>query len=134
MGKRGNVQTITNPLDQVTTSTAYDLNGRPTSITDPNGVVTTLTYHPRGWVTSRTVGGETTTYTYDNVGQLTKVTMPDGSYVQYTYDGGAPADPAPGRAWQQDRLHAGRDGESDQGAGVRPERHLARAKRRCSTA
>ena len=57
------------------------------SITDPNGMVTALTYHPRGWLTSRTVGGEPTTYVYDGVGQLTKVTMPDGSYVQYTYDG-----------------------------------------------
>ena len=38
LGKRGNVQTITNPLGHVTTITAYDLNGRPLSITDPNGV------------------------------------------------------------------------------------------------
>ncbi len=53
LGKRGNVQTITNPLGHVTTITAYDLNGRPLSITDPNGVVTTLAYHPRGWLTSR---------------------------------------------------------------------------------
>ena len=87
LGKRGNVQTITNPLGHVTTITAYDLNGRPLSITDPNGVVTTLTYHPRGWLASRTVSGEQTTYDYDGVGQLTKVTMPDSSYIQYTYDG-----------------------------------------------
>jgi YD repeat-containing protein len=56
------------------------------SITDPNGLVTTLTYHPRGWLTSRQVGSELTTYTYDGTGQLTKVTQPDGSYLQYTYD------------------------------------------------
>jgi YD repeat-containing protein len=87
LGKRGNVQTITNPLGHVTTFGAYDGNGRPTAITDPNGVVTTLTYHPRGWLTARTVAGETTVYDYDGVGQLTKVTQPDGSYVQYTYDG-----------------------------------------------
>ncbi len=86
-GKRGNVQKITNPLGHVITIMAYDLNGRPLSITDPNGVVTTLTYHPRGWLTSRTVGGETTGYDYDGVGQLTQVTRPDGSYVAYTYDG-----------------------------------------------
>ena len=86
IGKRGNVATITNPLGHVTTYTAYDLNGRPTSITDPNGMVTSLTYSPRGWLTSRTVGGESTTYTYDAVGQLIKVLQPDGSYVQYTYD------------------------------------------------
>jgi YD repeat-containing protein len=94
LGKRGNVATITNPLGHVTTITAYDLNGRPVSVTDANGVVTTFTYHPRGWLTSRTVGAsdpnitpETTTYDYDGVGQLTKVTLPNGSYVQYTYDG-----------------------------------------------
>jgi YD repeat-containing protein len=87
LGKRGNVQTVTNPLGHVTTVTAYDGNGRPTSITDPNGTVTTLNYHPRGWLASRTVGGETTGYIYDGVGQLTKVTQPDGSFIQYTYDG-----------------------------------------------
>ena len=87
VGKRANVQTITNPLGHVTRYTAYDANGRPTSIADPNGIVTALTYHPRGWLTSRTIGGESTTYVYDGVGQLTKVTVPDGSYVQYTYDG-----------------------------------------------
>jgi YD repeat-containing protein len=86
MGKRGNVRTITNPLGQVTTIAAYDLNSRPLSITDPNGVVTTLAYHPRGWLTSRTVGGEATNYTYDAVGQLTRVTLPDGSFVAYAYD------------------------------------------------
>jgi YD repeat-containing protein len=87
MGKRGNLQTVTNPAGHITTYASYDLNGRPLSITDPNGTLTTLTYAPRGWLTSRTVGGEATTYTYDNAGQLTRVTQPDGSYVQYTYDG-----------------------------------------------
>jgi YD repeat-containing protein len=87
LGKRGNVATITNAAGHVTRITAYDRNGRPLSITDPNGLVTTLAYHPRGWLTSRRVGTELTTYAYDGVGQLTKVTQADGSYVQYTYDG-----------------------------------------------
>jgi YD repeat-containing protein len=87
LGKRGNVYTITNPLGHVTTFIAYDLNGRPTSITDPNNVVTTLTYWPRGWLHTRSVAGETTTYDYDGVGQLTTITQPDSSYLQYTYDG-----------------------------------------------
>src|SRR5207237_10381442 len=86
LGKHGNVQTITNAAGHVTQSTGYDANGRPLSITDPNGLVTTLTYHPRGWLTSRQVGVELTSYTYDGLGQLTKVTLPDGSYLQYTYD------------------------------------------------
>jgi YD repeat-containing protein len=86
VSKRGNLQSVTNAVGHVTQFTAYDGNGRPLSITDPNGTVTTLTYHPRGWLTSRAVGGEWTTYDYDGVGQVTKVTQPDGSHVQYTYD------------------------------------------------
>jgi YD repeat-containing protein len=86
LGKRGNVATITNAASQVTTVTSYDANGRPLSVTDPNGLVTTLTWAPRGWLTSRTVGSETTTYAYDYAGQLTRVTLPDLTYLQYTYD------------------------------------------------
>jgi YD repeat-containing protein len=90
-GCRGEVRTITNALNQVTAYDSYDANGRPTQITDSNGVVTTLAYHPRGWLASRTVNAgqsdaETTTYGYDNVGQLTKVTLPDGSWLGYHYD------------------------------------------------
>ncbi len=87
LGKRGNVATITNPLGHVTQIVAYDANGRPLSIVDPNGAITTLAYHPRGWLTSRTAAGEATTYDYDAVGQLIKATQPDGSYLAYTYDG-----------------------------------------------
>jgi len=86
LGKRGNIQTITNAAGHVATFTAYDLNGRPLSISDPNGTVTTLAYSPRGWLIARSVGGETATYNYDAIGQLIKVTSPDGSYIQYTYD------------------------------------------------
>ena len=42
-GKRGNVATITNALSQVTSITSYDANGRPLTIQDPNGLVSTLT-------------------------------------------------------------------------------------------
>ena len=62
LGKRGNVHTITNPLGHVTQITAYDGNGRPLTIIDPNGLTTTLAYDARGRLTSRTVGGETTSY------------------------------------------------------------------------
>jgi len=83
----GDLATVTNAVGHVTTITNYDLNGRPLSITDPNGIVTTLTYWPRGWLKTRTVNGvQITSYDYDGVGQLTKVTLPDGSYLAYTYD------------------------------------------------
>lgn len=75
----------------VTQFTEYDAAGRLKKMIDPNGLETTLTYYPRGWLASRTVGSntgspETTNYTYDNVGQLTFVTQPDGSTIQYHYD------------------------------------------------
>jgi YD repeat-containing protein len=93
----GDVQTITNAAGHVVTFNEYDKNGRATKMTDANGLITTMAYHPRGWLTSRAVsngpaagGGsvvtETTTYTYDNVGQLTKVTLPDQSTLFYAYD------------------------------------------------
>ena len=86
LGCRGQVETITNAAGHVTQITEYNAHGQPLSIMDPNGLVTTLAYDARQRVTSRSVGGETTTYTYDNAGQLTKVTLPDGSFLDYTYD------------------------------------------------
>ena len=68
--RRGDLWKITNALNHTTTLTAYDGNGRPLTIIDPNTVTTTLTYWPRGWLKSKTVGSKTTSYDYDNVGQL----------------------------------------------------------------
>ena len=39
---------MTNALGQATTVTAWDWRGAPTSVTDPNGVVTTLSYDIHG--------------------------------------------------------------------------------------
>jgi RHS repeat-associated protein len=86
VGCRGQVYTVTNAAGHVTTFNTYSLDSRPTQITDANGVVTNLAYKPRGWLESRTVGGETTTYDYDDTGNLTKVTLPDSSWIQYQYD------------------------------------------------
>jgi RHS repeat-associated protein len=87
---QGDAQTVTNAVGHVTTFNEYDKNGRLLKMTDANGLVTTMSYHPRGWLTSRAVNNgattETTQYTYDNVGQLTRVTMPDGSTLNYAYD------------------------------------------------
>lgn len=86
LGKRGNVATITNALGHITQIPDYDANGRPLTIIDPNGISTTLTYDLRGRLTSKTTGGEATSYQYDGVGQLTQVTLPDSSYIAYIYD------------------------------------------------
>ena len=86
VGCRGQVETITNAAGHVTQFAEYNAHGQPLTITDPNGLATTLAYDQRQRLTSRNAGGETTTYTYDNAGQLTKVTLPDGSFLSYTYD------------------------------------------------
>jgi RHS repeat-associated protein len=82
----GDLATVTDALGHLTQFTSYDKHGRPLAITDPNGITTTLTYTPRGWLSTGSVGGQTTTTTYDNVGQRTRLTLGDGSHTDTTYD------------------------------------------------
>jgi RHS repeat-associated protein len=82
----GGLETVTDPVGNLTTYNTYNAHGQPLTITDPNGVVTTLTYDYRLRLTSRQVGSETTTFSYYPTGLLKQVTLPDSSYVLYTYD------------------------------------------------
>jgi RHS repeat-associated protein len=82
----GELETVTDPVGNVTTYNTYNAHGQPLTITDPNGVVTTLTYDNRERLTSRQVGSETTGFSYYATGLLKQVTLPDSSYVLYTYD------------------------------------------------
>lgn len=82
----GLVETITNALGHVTTYTDYDAAGRVKSVTDPNGIVTNITHHPRGWLKSREVAGALTQFSYDKVGNLDVITLPTGSTLDYDYD------------------------------------------------
>jgi RHS repeat-associated protein len=103
----GDLQTITDALGHVTTIASYDADGRITRLVDPNGVDTDMTYTPRGWLATRTVGGDetqfgytaygavqtitdpdgvTTTFGYDTAHRLTKITDALGNYIQYTLD------------------------------------------------
>ena len=86
LGCRGQVKRITNALGHITTVNEYDAHGHVIRTTDPNGLATTFSYSPRGWLTSRSVGTELTWFDYDGVGQLTKLTRPDGSTVNFEYD------------------------------------------------
>lgn len=83
---QGNLLTVTNALNQVTSLGNYDANGRPGTITDPNGLFTSLIFDQRGRLISRSTGGETTSYSYDGVGQLITVTTPGGATYTYSYD------------------------------------------------
>src|SRR5437667_266526 len=79
-------ETSSNALSQVTTFLTYNGNGQPLTLSDPNGVVTTLTYDARLRLKSKQVGTETTSYTYYPTGLLNVVTLPDSSTVQFFYD------------------------------------------------
>lgn len=83
---QGNLIGVTNALNQITTLSGYDANHRPGIITDPNGLVTSLTYDTRGRLVRQVVGGEITSYTYDGVGDLINVVFPSGAAYTYIYD------------------------------------------------
>src|SRR6202030_1102743 len=56
------------------------------SVTDPNALVTVLTYDQLGRVLTRKVGPRTTSYAYAPPGMVSLVTQPDGSTYKYLYD------------------------------------------------
>lgn len=82
----GQLHTVTNAAGQITAYNTYNAHGQPLTISDPNGVLTTLTYDLRQRLTSRQVGIETTSFSYWPTGLLKQVTLPDASFLLYTYD------------------------------------------------
>lgn len=84
--QKGDLQQVTDALGHVTTVASYDGAGRVTRITDANGVNTDLTYTPRGWLHTRSVGGATTTIGYMPYGAVHTITDPDGYVTTYGYD------------------------------------------------
>ncbi len=75
-----------NAVGHTTTYNSYDKSGNPSMVTDANGIVTTFTYTPEGWLASSITAGAKTSYTYDAIGQVTKVTLPDNSSLTYQWD------------------------------------------------
>lgn len=84
--ERGNLVSVTNALDYLTEIIAHDDHGRPLAIRDPNGNVTALTYDARGRLISRTIDGQATSFNYDAAGNLLRATLPNGAFLQHTYD------------------------------------------------
>ena len=84
--RKGDLKSVTNALGHTTHFLRYDGAGRLLESRDANGLVSTFTYTPRGWLASRTVGGLTTAITYTAVGDVESVTTPDGRSLTYTYD------------------------------------------------
>ncbi len=93
--RKGDLWKVTNALNHVTETLAYDGAGRALHIKDANNVITDLQYHARGWLTHRKVRGSDnateaddaiTQMDYDATGQVIKVIQPDGDFINFTYD------------------------------------------------
>jgi RHS repeat-associated protein len=93
--RKGDLWKVTNALNHVMETTAYDGAGRALQMKDANNVITDMLYHPRGWLTHRKVRGvdnateaddAITQMDYDATGEVIKVTQPDGDFINFTYD------------------------------------------------
>lgn len=80
----GDLKSVTNALGHVWNYTQYDKAGRLLAASDPNGTAYTFTYTPRGWLKTRSVAGQTTTFDYTPWGGVARVTLPDGTFTAYT--------------------------------------------------
>lgn len=82
-----------NALGHTTTYEEYSPHGQPGRIIDANGVITTLTYNARGWLTESRVkhpsnsrNDATTTYDYYDNGLVERITQPRGDYLEFNYN------------------------------------------------
>jgi YD repeat-containing protein len=67
-------------------ATTYDAQGRLLQATTIYGDAMSFVYSPRGFVTSRTEAGKTTTYVQNAIGFTTNATMPGASVATFEYD------------------------------------------------
>lgn len=90
----GDLQSLTNGVGHVTRFMEYDSNGQPLTIVNPNNIITSLNYTPRGWLETYTItppAGSTlpvlsTKFAYFKTGLLNTVTLPNTSVLTYGYD------------------------------------------------
>jgi RHS repeat-associated protein len=74
-------------LTPLTTSYAYDNNGRPIRMTDPLGHVMQTEYDAAGNVSAQIDAlGRRTEHSYDSRGQRVETTFPDGTSISMAYD------------------------------------------------
>lgn len=86
----GNISSETNPLGHTKTWGNFNALGLPGQVTDPNGVVTTFTYHANGNLASSTLhapaGSRTTTYAYNNNRQIADIAYASGRVERFRYN------------------------------------------------
>jgi len=82
----GDVFKITDALGHTAIYASYDRAGRVKRQIDANGVITDLSYTPRGWLQTRSVAGALTSIAYTAYGEIASVTDADGAIIAYTYD------------------------------------------------
>ncbi|KRQ00644.1 RHS repeat-associated core domain-containing protein [Bradyrhizobium manausense] len=83
------------PLSPLVTTIAYDpIFSKPTRITDPLGLVTSISYDARGNLLTSTLDfgssshlNARNSFTYNDVGQVLTATDPLGVITQFSYDG-----------------------------------------------
>lgn len=86
----GHFSTLTDALGHIWTATSLNARGKPTTIVDPNGLATSISYDAAGRISSLTksVAGvaQLRGFTYDADGRLLSSTEPDGAVTSYGYD------------------------------------------------
>lgn len=81
----GDLVSVSNAIG-TTTFGDFTANGLPQRITDPNGVVTQLTYDGRDRIYTSTTAGLTSRFAYDVLGQLMATASPAGVEVNRNFD------------------------------------------------
>lgn len=86
----GYLATATDQVGHTTTVTSRNGRGDPLAVEDENGVQTAMTYDGMGRPLTITInpGAAQSQYQleYDAIGDLTRLTLPEGAWLQYTYD------------------------------------------------
>lgn len=75
---QGNLTKIINALNHETLISAYDPNGRPQTIIDPNGAITELRYDLRGYLISFTTEENSIQLTYNPAGKIILISLAGG--------------------------------------------------------